>query len=81
MKIFKVYYENGDNVTVENVVANSRRSLKLPCDRNDVVKVVDITESFINQLKFDLNDIRIKIGENSILLDNLKLVLKAVELY
>ena len=81
MKIFKVYYENGDNVTVENVVANSRRSLKLPCDRNNVVKVVDITESFINQLKFDLYDIRIKIGENSILLDNIELVLKAVELY
>lgn len=79
MKVFKIYYETENGVETTRVLAKSRRSLTLPVETNAVIKIVDITEEFTNELKGDVEFITEKIGED--IVDDIVLVLQAIKLY
>ena len=79
MKVFKIYYETENGVEITRVLAKSRRSLTLPVETNAVIKIVDITEEFTNELKGAVEFITEKIGYD--IVDDIVLVLQAIKLY
>lgn len=83
MKVFKVYVETENGIEVFNVLANSRRGLKLPEDVNsDLIKVKEITEDFKNELETSINNIETLIADNESDIDvtNIKTVLATINL-
>ena len=66
-----------------NVLAKSRRGLKLPEDVNgDLIKVKEITEDFKNELETSINNIETLIADNESDIDviNIKTVLATINL-
>lgn len=81
MKAFRIYYETENGVEIKITLAKSRRSLKLPVVNTDrVIKIVDITEEFKNNVRCDIENIVEKTSDE-IIVQDIILVLKAVELY
>lgn len=78
MKVFKIYYETENSVETKKVLAKSRRSLKLPMDINNVIKIVDITEEFKIKVKSDINTINESLNED--IVEDIVRVLKAVDI-
>lgn len=79
MKVFRIYYETENGVEITRVLAKSRRSLTLPVEKNAVIKIVDITEEFKNNLKVDIETIAAKLSDETV--QDIVLILKAAELY
>lgn len=79
MKVYKIYYETENGVKITKVLAKSRRSLTLPVEINAVIKIVDITEEFQNELKGNVEFITEKISDD--IVDNIVLVLQAIKLF
>lgn len=79
MKVFRIYYETENGIEITSVLAKSRRSLALPVETKAVIKIVDITEEFINELKGDVEFITEKISED--IVEDIVLVLQALKLY
>lgn len=79
MKVYKIYYETENGVEITRVLAKSRRSLTLPVEKNEVIKIVDVTEEFKNNLKVDIETIATKLSDETV--QDIVSVLKAVELY
>ena len=83
MKVFKVYVETENGIEVFNVLANSRRGLKLPEDVNgELIKVNEITKDFKNEIETSINNIETLITDNESDIDvtNIKTVLATINL-
>lgn len=79
MKVFKIYYETENGVEITRALAKSRRSLTLPVEKNAVIKIVDITEEFKNNLKVDIKTITTELSDETV--QDIVSVLKAVDLF
>lgn len=79
MKVFRIYYETENGVEITRALAKSRRSLTLPVEKNAVIKIVDITEEFKNNLKVDIKTITTELSDETV--QDIVSVLKAVDLF